>query len=366
VRLLYLVKKEFIEIFRQREILPFIFVSPIIQIVLFGYVVTTDIKNVPVEIVNYSNSATAERIIRRINSSPLFNVKKISASEVDPKIVLKKGKLSAVILFRDSGSGNLTSSIPEVQVLMDGVDSNTSSLAAGYVAGIIRRYFLEELKNMGIKMPVENRTLIRFNPELKSINYMGPGIVALLLTILSLFLTSLSIVREKVQQTMDTLLVSRLSPVEIYVGKAMPMMLIGIFNMIVGTAVVVLWFGIPVRGNMIYMLITAIIFLCALLSYALFISTVASTEQQALFFSWFSMVTFIMLAGLFTPVENIPAAVRFFSDIDPVRYLIKIIREIFIKGNGITYFYKDLIILAGIAAVVLSVSLFNFRRLVRK
>jgi len=366
VRLFYLVKKEFIEIFRQKELLPLIFVSPIIQIVLFGYVVTTDIKNIPVEIVNYSHSRTSVRIIHRIQSSPLFNVKKISKIELDPREVLKQGKISAIIIFRDSFYAPSGMSIPEVQILMDGVDSNTSSIAAGYTSGIIRQYFYKELKKAGISPAVENRTLIRFNPGLKSINYMGPGIVALLLTILTLYLTSLAIVREKEQQTMDTLLVSRLSPVEIYAGKALPMAIIGIVNMIMGIIVVVAWFGIPVRGSMFFLLIAAIIFLAAILSYALLISTISSTSQQALFFSWFSMVTFILLAGLFTPVENIPRAVRIFSDIDPLRYLIQIIREIFLKGNGIEYFYKELLSLTAIAGVVLSISLLNFRRLVRK
>jgi ABC-2 type transport system permease protein len=215
-------------------------------------------------------------------------------------------------------------------------------------------------------MPVKNKTLIRYNPQLRSINYMGPGIVAMLLTIISLFLTSISIVREKEQQTMDTLLISPLTAIEIYLGKAIPMAFIGFLQMSLGIVVVIFWFEIPIRGNLLYLLIAAIIFLAANLSYALLISTMVSTQQQALFFSWFSMLTFILLSGLFTPVENIPRALRILADINPVRYLIKIIREIFLKGNGIQYFYKDILSLLAIAVVVISISTLNFKRFISK
>jgi len=195
---------------------------------------------------------------------------------------------------------------------------------------------------------------------------MGPGIVALLLTIISMFLTSISLVREKEQQTMDTLLISRLTPLEIYLGKSLPMALLGLIEMVIGIVVVILVFGIPLRGSLLYLFLAAVIFLFAVLSYALLISTLCSSQQQALFFSWFSMVTFLLLAGLFTPVENIPKGLHWIADINPLQYLIKIIREIFLKGNGIEYFYKDLLILGAITITVLSLSLLNFKRLISK
>ncbi len=367
MRLFYLVKKEFIEIFRQKELLPLVIIAPILQIIILGYVVKTDIENIPVQIVNLSQNKAAQQIVNRITSTPLFKVKEISYQNKEATEILKKGDVKAVILLRDPLSkGKSPLNYPEIQVLMDGIDSNTSAIAAGYFNGIIKNYILEDMERQGLNLPVEARTLIRFNPTLESINYMGPGIVALLLTILTLFLTSVSLVREKEQQTMDTLLISRLSPIEIYIGKALPMAVIGLFQTALGIAVVMLWFQVPVRGNLLYLLLSAVIFLPAILSYALLISTIASTQQQALFFSWFSMVTFILLSGLLTPVENIPAHIRFLADINPLRYLIKIIREIFLKGNGIEYFYKDLLVLALIAVVVITLSTLNFKRFISK
>jgi len=373
MRILYLLKKEFIEIFRQKEILPMIFIAPLVQIIILGYVVKTDIEHIPVEIVNVSKSNHSTRIIERIKQTSLFNVRGIYYQEKDYMETLTKGDAKAIILFKDPVDKvdmkmKKTSPIryPSIQIMMDGIDSNTSSIAAGYFNGIIKKYLLDDIGKNGFKIPVENKTVIRYNPRLKSINYMGPGIVALMLTILGLFLTSISIVREKEQQTMDTLLISRLTPLEIFIGKGLPMGILGLVQMAIAIFVVVLWFNIPIQGNLLYLLLSAMIFLPAILSYALMISTIANTQQQALFFSWYSMINFILLSGLFTPTENVPVALQFLVKINPLAYLVKIIREIFLKGNGIEYFYKDLSALVAISVVIITISLLNFKRFISK
>ncbi|MCX6584500.1 MAG: ABC transporter permease [Candidatus Aminicenantes bacterium] len=370
MRIRYLVKKEFIEIFRQKELLPMIFIAPMIMITILGYVVKTDVENLSIDIINLSQNKAAVRIINRLQQSPLFNVRHIYYENRDNVDTLKRGNIKAVIIFRDALEKPLSkdtpSRYPEIQVLLDGVDSNTSGIAAGYFNGILKNYILTDISRWGVRLPVETKTLIRYNPQLRSINYMGPGIVALMLTIIALFFTSLSIVREKEQQTMDTLLISRLTPIEIYIGKALPMAIIGLIHMTIGILVVIFWFQIPVRGNLLYLLLAAPIFLAAILSYALLISTLVSTQQQALFFAWFSMILFILLSGLFTPTENVPGGLRFLVKINPLAYLIKIIREIFLKGNGIEYFYKELLSLAGITTVILTISLLNFKRIVSR
>jgi ABC-2 type transport system permease protein len=367
VRILYLLRKELIEIFRQKEMLFIIFLAPVIQVIILGYVVTTDVKNIPVQIVNLSKNKVAQRLVARLESTPLFDVKRVTYHPENYIELFKKGEVRSIIVFKDGyDTKRKALHYPQIQILMDGIDSNTALVAAGYFNGIIKEYILDDVAKQGLEFPLESRSLIRFNPSLKSINYMGPGIVALLLTITSMFLTSIGLVREKEQQTMDTLLISRLKPIEIYIGKALPMAILGLMEMGLGIVVVILVFGIPLRGNLFYLLVAAVIFLFAILSYALLISTLSSSQQQALFFSWFSMVTFLMLSGLFTPVENIPPAFRWLADINPLRYLIKIIREIFLKGNGIATFSRDLLIMGAITAVVLSLSLINFRRLISK
>jgi ABC-2 type transport system permease protein len=309
----------------------------------------------------------ARRIVSRIESSSLFDVRKITRRPENYLETFKQGKVRSIIVLRDGyESKHSTIHYPEIQILMDGMDSNTAVIAAGYFNGIIKKYIMQDIQEKGKRFPLESRTLIRFNPDLRSINYMGPGIVALLLTMIAMFLTSIGLVREKEQQTMDTLLISRLRPIEIYIGKAFPMAILGLIEMGIGILVVILVFRIPLRGNMIFLLLSAVVFLFAILSYALLISTLCSSQQQALFFSWFSMVTFLLLSGLFTPIENIPPVFRWLADINPLRYLIKIIREIFLKGNGIAYFSRDLLIMGVITIVVLTFSLLNFKRLVSK
>jgi ABC-2 type transport system permease protein len=272
-----------------------------------------------------------------------------------------------MLVFRDALDRKRSAlKYPEVQVLMDGIDSNTSMIAAGYFNGIIKDYILNDMEKLGRKLPLSGSPVFRFNPRLRSINTMGPGIVGFLLTIITIFLTSASLVREKEQQTLDTLLMSRLSPLEIYVGKALPAALIGLVDMVIGLLVVVLWFDIPFRGSLFYLFLAAMVYLAAILAYALLISVLSATTQQAMFFAWFSLMIFLLMSGFFTPVENIPPALRLVADVNPLRYLIRIIREIFLKGNGIAYFWKDLLVLAGIAATLVSVSLLNFKRFISK
>lgn len=370
MRLFYLVKKEILEIVRQRELLVLLFLAPLIQIVILGYVITTDVKNVPVEVVNLSSSRAADEIVARLRASPLFRIVRVSSRPEDAEEVLRRGRARAVVEFRDApGRGRLGMTFPEIFVLMDGIDANSSQIAAGYVNGIIKGYLQEQLRRVGLEMPAEAKTLIRYNPRLRSINTMGPGIVALLLTVLSMFITSFSFVREREQHTMDTLLMSRLKPLEIYAGKALPAVFIGLVDMMLGIAVVILWFRIPLRGSVLYLFLASLLYLAAILSYALIISTVVVNQSQAMFFTWFSLILFLLLSGFLTPLESIKArapALAVLTDINPLRYLIKIIREIFLKGNGPAYFWPDLLALGGIALVLTSLSLLNFKRFISR
>jgi ABC-2 type transport system permease protein len=364
MRLFYLLKKELIEILRQKEMLAILFVAPILQTILLGYVVTTDVTNIPISIVNLSDRPMAEEMIKRLEASPLFLVRDITSRPLEEMEVFRRGKVKAILLFRDPADG--AGRLPEVQIQMDGVESNTSLIAAGYVNGIIRTILLEEMQKTGRGLPVESRPTIRYNPGLRSINYMGPGIVALLLTITSIFLTSIGLVREKEQQTMDTLRISPLTALEIYAGKALPLALLGLIEMGLGIGVVILVFGIPLRGSILSLFLAAFVFLLAALAYGLLISTLSSSQQQAMFFGWFSMVTFLLLSGLFTPVDNIPRGLRWLADINPLRYLIQMIRKIFLKGSGIADLEGEFLSLGLIALIVLVLSLLNYRRFVSR
>lgn len=367
MRLLHLVRKELIEAVRQKELLFLIFASPVIQIIILGYVISSDIRHVPVGVVDLTSGRTAQRVIERVRRSPLFEVRRESRRSEDYLELLKQGRVKALLVFRDALERRRgPQAYPDVQVLMDGIDSNTSMIAAGYFNGIVKQFILDDMQRAGRGLPVVARPVFRYNPQLRGINYMGPGIVAFLLTIITMFLTSASMVREKEQQTLDTLLMSPLSTIEIYLGKALPSVFIGLVDMVIGLLVVTLWFGIPFRGNLALLFLAALVYLAAILAYALLISVFSATTQQAMFFAWFSLILFLLMSGFFTPLDNIPPPLRLLADINPLRYLIQIIREIFLKGNGIAYFWKELLALAGIAVTLVTVSLLNFKRSVSK
>ena len=426
MKLFYLFKKELLEVFRQKEMVAILFVAPILQTILLGYVVRTDVQNIPVKIVNVSSSPDAYRLINRLTHSPLFQVTGIYHRPLNYQEIFKRGQTKAIIVFADENqtedqeekktgqtrnrkvmggkdperkernfadesaeanqalgsfsqetnfsaspetglpSFNFLASPLSIQVLMDGADANTAMIATGYFYGVIKRYMEAMLDKEDFKLPLQPRTLIRYNPSLNSIHYMGPGIVALLLTLTTLILTAIALVREKEQQTLDTLLISRLTPGEIFLGKTLPMALIGLVEMILGIIVVLVLFGIHLRGNLGLLFLAAIFFLFSILSIGFLISLVSQSQQQALFFAWFTMILFLMLSGLLTPVENIPLAFRWLAEINPLRYLVKIIREIFLKGNDLAYFWKDLVIMAAIGLVSFLLSLLNFRRSVVK
>ncbi len=366
MRLFSLVKKELIEIFRQKELLPLLFIAPLIQIVVLGHVVRTDIHHISIAVQDEVGNEFSRDLIVRLNASPLFQLMHVSPDPFSSEELFKTNSALLVLRLKKAyGQDRTALRLPRILIEVDGVDANTSAVAAGYLGGIVRSR-IESLLPPELKKTVAADTLIRFNPDLQSINTMGPGIVALLLTILSLFLTSVSLVREREQQTIDTLLISPLTAVEIYIGKALPMALIGLIQMSLGLLVVWLWFGIPFRGSILWLFAAAALFLCAILAYALLISTLARTQQQALFFSWFSMITFILLSGLFTPVESMAPFIERLSLANPLRHLIQTIRDILLKGNGWEQIRDELAVLGIIAAVILTLSALSFKRLIRR
>lgn len=365
MRIFYLIKKEIQEFLRQKELAPLLFIVPLIQLFLIGNVLTTDITRLPVEIVDLSGSRVTAEIVQRIRATPLFRVRGVHEGPIDAAALLRRGEVKAVIVFRNDPAGRTRRmKVPQVQILLDGVDSNSSQIAAGYFNGIIQNYILQDINRYGGELPLEVKPLMRFNARLRSINIMGPGLIVMLLTVPLLFLGSVSLVREKEQQTIETLLISPLTPLEIYIGKAVPVTILGFLGILGGSIVFLYIFRIPFRGNILYLLLAIAIFQPAVMAYAMFISTLAKTQQEAMFFAWFSMLTFLLLSGFLTPLENTPQWIQWLARVNPMFYMMRILRELFLKGNGILFFWKDLAILAVITVVVVSLSLSTYRRFI--
>ena len=360
MRLPYLVKKELLEVLRQRELLPLIFLAPVVQAILFGFVATTDVKNISVLIVDLARNEASQKIVSRVASNPLFRLRGVLSTPVNTLELLRKGEVKTVLFLRKPFRRVEGRSL-DVQILSDGVDANTSQIAAGYLNGIV-----SQSSQAGPSAPIQISPLVRYNPELKSLYYMGPGIVALLLTVIGIFLGSMALVREKEQQTLDTLLISRLPRWEIYLGKAVPLLLIGFVEMVLATSIVILLFSIPVRGSLPLLFLSGTLYLTSIIAFGLFLSTLASTQQEAMFYGWFAMMTAILLSGFFTPLENIPPALRWITAVNPLRYFLEIVREIFLKGTGLGSFAPKL---GALAVMSVSITLFSigaFKRFVKR
>ncbi len=367
MRLRYLVRKELIEIFRQKQLVAMMFVMPVVQILVLGHVLTTDIRHIPVEVVNGSSTRAAADLVRRLQITPQFAVKAVRRQPGGEMEKLRRGEVKAVIVLRDGPDrGTRRLPYPEVQILMDGIDSNTSMIAAGYFNGIVRNYLLRDLARRSQAPPIETRPLFRFNPDLRSIRYMGPGLAVMLVTVLSLFLGAMGVVREREQQTLDTLRISPLHPIEIYLGKAVPVVLLAMASLALSIGAVIGIFGVPLQGPIPDLALAILVYQFTMLALGLLISTLASTQQEGMFFAWFCMITFLLLSGFMTPVENTPPALRPLVAVNPMFYMMKVVREVFLKGNGLSFFWKDLLALVAILAVVVTGSLASFRRLVRR
>lgn len=362
-RILALTKKEFLEIFRMQHFLPLLLFMPLLQVLIFGYVLTMDVKSIPIRVVNLSATSEAQEIVVRLLASPLFRVASVHGQPVAVEEILRKGEVKAVVSLRDQpGARSFGKTYPQIQLLLDGIDSNTSLVAAGYLNGIVQEFLLTDMARFGVNMPVEYRPLFRFNPSLRSINFMGPALVGILLTSLLLIVGSVAIVREKECQTIDSLLISPLRPLEIYIGKALPVALIALLSTGLGLGVITFWFGVPLRGSLFYLLLTLMLYVPAVLAFSMMISTLARTQQEAMFFAWFAMISFMMFSGFLTPVENMPLALRWITRANPTFYLMRIVRELFLKGNSISDFWPDLLALIVITVLVVNMSLLNYRR----
>jgi ABC-2 type transport system permease protein len=276
----------------------------------------------------------------------------------------------AVVIPKHFGRSLETGRPAEVEILLDGHNSNTAGIALGYCNRILYRFASDRAAEGIARAPsiaraprfIEPETRIWYNPELKSVYFMIPGIIAILLTIITMLLTGLAIVKERESGTLEQLLVTPLKPWQIIAGKTIPFAMLGLAEMALATTVGVLWFHIPIVGNVALLALLGFTFILATLGLGVLISTLAGTQQQALFITWFFLQIFILLSGLFYPIENMPRAVQWITVINPLRYFIAINREIFLKGGGLGVLWPELRSLLVIGVCVFGFATMRFHK----
>jgi len=361
-RIKQMVIKEFIQIFRDKRMKAIVFFIPVMQTLVFGYAVTTDVNNVPTAVYDLDRSPASRELIRRFSSSGYFDVTFSADSTSQLQDALDRGSITLAIQINRGFSTDLKKRKPTaIQVLVDGTDSNTAMVAMDYVNRIVQKYG-KELSGAGVPQPLDVRSRAWYNPELKSKNYNVPGVIAMVIMLTSLLLTSMAIVREREIGTMEQLMVTPLRPAELILGKTIPFALIAIFDVVLVTVIASLTFHIPIRGSLLLLLLCTVIYLLSVLGIGLFISTIAKTLQQAMMATFLYYMPAVLLSGFMFPIENMPTVFQYVTYANPLRYFLVIIRGIFLKGNGITILWPQMAGLLILGIVVITVSSLRFKK----
>ncbi|MCI0449125.1 MAG: ABC transporter permease [Chlorobi bacterium] len=369
------IKKEFLQFKRDKRMFGVILIAPVLQLIFLGYAATLDVKNVKTAVWDQDKSVTSREFIEKYEKSGYFEMVYYTSSYNELNELIDNGEvLMAIVIPRDFEKNIYSGKTTGLQTIFDGTDGNKALIAAGYSIGITTSFagnvmndFIERLggKNSPLtKIPaIEAETRVWYNPNLATRNYMLPGIVGLLIMIITINLTSMAIVKEKEIGTFEQLIVTPLKPYQIIIGKLVPFSILGFVTITIVITVMRLWFGIEVRGSVVFLYLGAFLFMLSTLGLGLFVSTISRTQQQATMTSFFGvMMPMIYLSGFAFPIENMPQWIQYITYIIPLRYFITIVRGIILKGIGIENLYNEYLALLVFGAVILALSSLRFRK----
>jgi ABC-2 type transport system permease protein len=355
--------KEFYHIFRDYRTMVILFGMPFVQILIFGFAITNEIKNAGIAILDNSKDAVTQKITNKILSSDYFKLEKnlISYSEIEDNF--RKGNIKEVIVFEHDFAKKLEKEKKaSIQIIGDASDPNTASMLSTYTVSIINSYQQEMMKNQKFPMQIEPEVKMLYNEELKGVFMFVPGTITILLMLISAMMTSISITREKELGTMEVLLVSPLKPMQIIIGKVFPYIFIAFTIAIIILLMGFTVFGMPVQGNLLLLLGECLLFIIMALSLGIFISTLCKTQQIAMMISMFAlMLPTILLSGFIFPIENMPVPLQILSNIVPTRWFIIIIKAILLKGVGIAYIWKETLVIVGMTVIFIGLSIKKFK-----
>ena len=356
-RLGHIIRKEFLELRQDPRLFGIVIIAPIVQLAMLGYAATTDVRNVPLVVVDRDGSSESRALVSRFNASPSFDVidQVASTDQVDP--YLDSGAAwMALDIPADYGDRIRSGRPTTVQVVADGTDANSTNVALGYAGTLIAAYARELASPPGgSPNPLISADVrVWFNPQLESKDFMIPGILALLLLVVTTNLSSMSIVREKELGTLEQLNVTPITRWELIVGKMLPYAFIGVIDVLLVVGVALYWFEVPLRGSFTLLLAMCLVYLLTTLGLGLFVSTISRTQQQAMMTaSFFFLIPMVFLSGFVFPIENMPAVIQPFTYLIPLRYFLVILRGIFLKGVGLETLWPDALALLGWGVAIL-------------
>lgn len=357
------VKKEFYHIFRDTRTMIILFGIPIAQLLLFGTVITNEIKDVHIAIYDQSKDEMTRKITSKLLSSGYFLLDQYLDNTEDIEAIFKKGKVKEVLVFEPNFAQTLErEGKVNAQIIADASDPNMGKMLANYTTGIINDHILKEMGEVQLPMQIEPEVRMFYNEGLKSVYMFVPGIMTMILMLISAMMTSISITREKELGTMEILLVSPLHPIQIILGKVAPYLGLSIINALVILFIGHFIFGVPVMGSWFLLLGESILFIMMALCLGILISTLAKTQMVAMFISMIAlMLPTILLSGFIFPIENMPIPLQILSNIMPPRWFIIILKNIMLKGTGLLYVWKETLILIGMAVVFTAIAVKKFK-----
>ncbi|WP_218598070.1 ABC transporter permease [Polaribacter sp. NJDZ03] len=362
-RFIGFIKKEFYHIFRDRRSLFILFGMPIAQIMLFGFAITNEINNVDIAILDHSKDATTKEIINKIAASKYFSIKQIIEKEADIETIFKKGHVKAVLNFEKDFSKNLIKeNKATVQIITDATDPNTANTISNFVNAILQKYQQELNKEITIAYQIIPETRMVYNPELKSVYMFVPGVMTIILMLVSAMMTSISITKEKELGTMEILLVSPLKPFQVIIGKVFPYIFLSIINAVVIVLLSIFIFKMPVQGSLLLLGLESVLFIISALALGILISTISATQQTAMMISLMGlMLPVILLSGFIFPITSMPFPLQVISNIIPAKWFIIIIKGIMLKGVGLQYVWKETLILLGMTVFFIALSIKKYK-----
>ena len=370
-RLFSIIRKEFIQITRDRRTLVIILIIPIIQLFLLGYSATSDIRNVPLAVYDQCRCAESRRLMDAYRAADYFKLAYMVSSEDEIRQLIEEGKARAGLIIPPDYNSALAQGHAEAAFVLDGSDASTGSTALAAATLIGQQHatslMMQKLERSGLDMskfqpPLTIQTRVWYNPDLVSSHFMIPGVIGMILYAITSILTATAVVRERERGTIEQLIVTPIRPWELVVGKILPYAILAVIDTLEVLAIGHWWFGMPVRGNLVLIMACSGLLVLSGLGIGLFASTIANTQQEAMLTVWLTLLPSIFLSGFFFPLEAMPQFLQWVSYIIPLRYYLTIIRALLIKGVGAGPILPQIIALTVFGLLIMAAASMRFRK----
>jgi len=357
------VRKEFYHIFRDTRTMMILLGMPIVQIILFGFAITTEVKNTKVAVYDPSNDVSTQRIINQLGASNYFTIDRFLNNPEDIQDIFREGQVPLGLVFSQNFNENLLhTGEASVQLIADATDPNMATAVVSYASNIIAGYQQELLREYNVPVQIIPEIRMLYNPEMKSAYNFVPGVMGMILMLICAMMTSIAIVREKEMGTMEVMLASPMKPIYVIISKMVPYFVISWVNLTTILLLAVFVLGVPISGSLLWLNTLSLIFILVALALGLLISTIVDTQVAAMLASGMGlMIPVMLLSGMIYPVENMPQILQWFSCIIPARWYIAAVRKLMIEGLPISFAFKELAVLTGMAAFIITVSLKKFK-----